>query len=85
MVHRQVTSYLLTSKLFPPFQSSYRSQHSTETVLVKVFSDIVDALGDGNIAILALFDLTAAFDTVNHRILLQRLQRSFGIDETALR
>ena len=40
---------------------------------------------DGNIAILALLDLKAAFDTVDHQILLQRLQRSFGIDETALR
>ena len=52
MVHRQVTSYLSTSKLYPPFQSAYRSQHSTKTALVKVFSDIVDALDDGNIAIL---------------------------------
>ena len=85
MIHRQVTFYLLTWKLFPQFQSAYRSQHSTETALVKVFSDIVDALDDGNIVILALLDLTAAFYTVDHRILLQRLQRSFGIDETALR
>ena len=112
MVHRQVTSYLSTSKLFPPFSSAYRSQHSTEMALVKVFSDIVDdvddrvlsciddivewmqvnrlrlnpsTLDDGNIAILALLDLTAAFDMVDLRILLQRLQRSLGIDEMALR
>ena len=64
--------------------NQHRSQHSTETALVKVFSNIVDALDDGNIAILAILNLTATFDTVDHRILFQRLQRSFGIDETTL-
>ena len=81
----QFTTYLSTSNLFQPYQAAYRYQHSTETVLVKLFSDIVDALDYGNIAIIALLDSAAAFDTVDHRILLRRLQRSFGIDETALR
>ena len=83
VIHKQVTFYLSTSNLFPPFQSAYRFQHSSETALVKVFSDIVDALIDGNIAILALLHLTTSFDTVDQQIL-QRLQRLLGIVETAL-
>ena len=42
------------------------------------------ALDSGNIAALALLDLSAAFDTVDHRILLHRLQKSFGLSGSAL-
>ena len=49
-----------------------------------MFFDVIDALDAGKIALLALLDLTAAFDTVDHHILLQRLQCSFGIDATVL-
>ena len=47
-------------------------------------SDIYTALDSGDIAALALLDLSAAFDTVDHRILLQRLQKSFGLSSSAL-
>ena len=53
-------------------------------VAQKVFSDVTDALDACNIALLALLDLTAAFDTVDRNILLERLRRSFGIDATVL-
>ena len=84
MVHRQLASYLDNNKLLPEFQSAYRHGHSTETAVLKVFSDIVDAIDLGKLALLSLLDLSAAFDTVHHRILEERLSRSFGIDATAL-
>ena len=49
-----------------------------------MLSDIYTALDSGDIAALALLDLSAAFDTVDHRILLQRLQKSFGLSSSAL-
>ena len=49
-----------------PVQSAYRPSHSTETALLKVFSDLVKLVGDGNAAILTLLNLSAAFDTVDH-------------------
>ena len=53
-------------------------------MIARVLSDIYTALDSGDIAALALLDLSAAFDTVDHRILLQRLQKSFGLSSSAL-
>ena len=92
VVHKQVTTYLSKANLLAPFQSAYKLRHSTETAAMKVFFDVIDTLDAGNIALLALLDLTAAFDTVDHNILtvdhnilLQSLRHSFGIDATVLR
>ena len=80
VVHQQMSSYLIVNKLMPEFQSANWPGHSTETAALKVFSDIIDAIDKGQLALLSLLDLSAAFDTVDHHILRQRLQRSFGVD-----
>ena len=56
--------------------------HSTETALLRVSNDLLNALDNGNICILTLLDLSAAFDTIDHGILLSRLHTSFGISGT---
>ena len=78
IVHHQVISHLEEFKLLPDFQSAYRRGHSTETAVLKVYSDLIDAISNGKFALLSLLDLTAAFDTVDHNILLHRLEITFG-------
>ena len=67
--------------LMPPLQSGYRQGHSTETDVLRVLSDILRADDNGDLAALVLLDLSAAFDTVDHSILLRRLHQTFGINE----
>ena len=69
-------THLVTNNLFPECQSAYRKEHSTKTAVIKVLSDIVDAIEKGQYALLPLLDLSAAFDTVDHDILLRRLYSS---------
>jgi hypothetical protein len=84
IVAEQVTRHLNGACLMPPLQSAYRCHHSTETAVLKVLSDILDAADLSKVTLLGLLDLSAAFDTVDHGILLQRLRTSFGIDGTVL-
>ena len=70
--------------LYETYQSAYRAYHSTETCLVKVQNDILCAMDRHELTVLLLLDLSAAFSTVDHEILLQRLSIRLGITGLAL-
>ena len=84
VVLSQLTAHLNSHNLINQSQSAYRPGHSTETALLKVVNDLLSAMDDGKISVLTLLDLSAAFDTIDHNILLHRLQHMFGISGTAL-
>lgn len=75
----QLQKYLVDNKLLGQYQSAYRANHSTETALVRVHNDLIRAIDVGREVLLVLLDYSAAFDTVNHSILLHRLKSTYGI------
>ena len=80
----QLNEHLKNNELNNVFQSAYKKFHNTETALLKVTNDLLCAADDGNISILALLDLSAAFDTIDHTIMIERLHKTFGIAGTVL-
>uniref|UniRef100_A0A3P9MAR3 Reverse transcriptase domain-containing protein n=1 Tax=Oryzias latipes TaxID=8090 RepID=A0A3P9MAR3_ORYLA len=84
VVYQQLTDFLLLNNSFDVFQSGFRPHHSTETALIKVTNDIRLNTDDGKVSVLILLDLSAAFDTVDHGILLHRLQDWVGISGSVL-
>ena len=79
VVAQQLDKYFLDNDLLDSHQSAYRQYHSTETALVKVHSDITECIDQGRSAVLIMLDLSSAFDTVDHAILLRRLRSDFGV------
>ena len=71
--------------LIPSFQSAYRPKHSCETSMVKLVNDLLWSMERKEATAVAVIDLSAAFDMVNHNILIDLLHETFGIDDKALR
>ena len=84
VIHSRLCSHLDTFQSLPSFQSAYRKFHSTETALTKIHNDLSLAVNKRQVSALVLLDLSAAFDTINHSILIQRLQTVFGVTGSAL-
>jgi hypothetical protein len=83
-VNKQLNDYLSANNLIPSVQSAYRKFHSTESAVLKVLSDIYAAADEKMITLLGLLDLSAAFDTVDHQILFDRLLYEYGLDGLVL-
>ena len=79
-----LVDYIDNNGLCEVFQSAYRAHHSTEMALLKVDNDIAMSIDNQKSVVLGLLDLSAAFDTVDHSLLLARLSTCFGICDQAL-
>ena len=84
VVHMRLIQHLDDENLHEVFQSAYKSRHSTETALTRIQNDILCAIDNNQCVALVLLDLSAAFDTVDHDILLHRLQYRFGIGDKCI-
>ncbi len=84
IVASRLTEYLDKNDLHNITQSAYRRYHSTETAILRVHNDLVCAIDRKRMTVLILLDLSAAFDTIDHDILLRRLKNRFGIQGVPL-
>ena len=78
----QMSAHCEHHNLNEKLQSAYRRHHSTETSLLKVTDDIFRNFDRQEVTIMALLDLSAAFDTVDHAIYIDRLASEYGIEGT---
>ena len=85
IVASQIDEYLHDNGLYAKMQSAYGKCHSTETALIRVVNDIRRAVDDQCESILVLLDLSAAFDTIDHAILLERLRFRYGFSNLVLK
>ena len=73
VVSRQLISYLTANNLHIPQQSGFRRGHSIETALLNVIDVITSTLNTKNVCQLVILDISSAFDTLDHKIILSRL------------
>ena len=74
----QIGSFLESTNKSNNFQPADKQLHSTETALLKIHNDVLTAMDSGKVTALTLLDISAAFDTIDHSILLQRLEMWYG-------
>ena len=84
VVVNQLNTHINSLNTCNQYQSAYRKFHSAETALLKIHDDILASIDAGKVTALTLLDLSAAFDTIDHTILLRRLNDWLGVTRKAL-
>ena len=84
VVAAQLNKHMSENNLYEVFQSAYKKSHSNETALTHVQNNILRSLDEKKCVLLVLLDLSSAFDTMDHTLLLSRLSLCIGVSDTAL-
>ena len=85
VVLKRLNNHMLANNLHIHQQSGYKKNHSTETLLVRIVNDLLIASTESKATVVMLLDLSAAFDTVDHSVLLSILEKELGITGQALK
>lgn len=84
-VQYQLNKHLELNDLHTDYQSGYRANHSCETATLAIYNDLLCLTDRQSKVVLLLLDLSAAFDTVHHELLLNKLNRNFGVHGNVLK
>ena len=84
VILNQLWNHFKIIKLIPNNQSVYRANHSTKTVIQNLLDNILQNMENHINTTLVALDLSATFDTLNHKILLEVLNKYYGIQGVAL-
>ena len=84
VAHLQVYNYFVSNNLFFNSQYGYRKHHSTEHAALELVDRIYTALDNSQLPIAIFIDLSKAFDTISHEILLEKLKK-YGFDSISLK
>ena len=77
-------NHLSSNNFLEICQSAYRKDHSTETAVLSVLDGLLVSANERLVSLVTVLDLSAAFDTLGHKILLQRLETTYGVRRTVL-
>ena len=83
--NQQLVKYIDTNKLFANFQSGYRKTHSCESAITRIHNDILMMIDKKHNVLLLLLDLSAAFDTISHKLLIHKLKNMYSINGAVLK
>ena len=84
IVLSQLNCYLETNNLLSNYQSAYRANYSCETAVLKVLDDVFHEISPKSYVLVSFLDFSAAFDTVDHTLLINKLRAQYGITGLAL-
>ena len=82
---KQLLKHCDDNCLIPDLQSAYCANYSTKTSLARMTNNILWAMEEQHITMMIILDLSAAFDMVDHNILLKNMESQFGVTDTALK
>ena len=77
IIHEQTQKYLSGHNISYKYQSGFRTNHSTETCLSYLNNKILQGFDQGKITGMILIDIQKAFDTIDHKVLLDKLVYGF--------
>ena len=79
VIFNQMIEYLTSNGILHPNHHAFRQNHNTTTAMIQMYDSWLQAIESGQIAGVCMLDMSAAFDLVNHDLLLQKLQL-YGFD-----
>ena len=81
---QQLINHCDNFSLQPDYQSAYRTGYSCDTYNIKIVNDILTVMETQKVTPVVLLDLSAAFDTDDHELLISCLENDFGLTGSVL-